>query len=86
MSGWDSGVVTSANLTLLREQYDPSTGKPLERARPGEIRSAVDAQNQFRQFLMQHTSEDQSAAPYREEIKANFNEGTFFVSPSAQHD
>lgn len=80
MSGWDAGAVTSANLNLRDTLADGHDG-----ASTDQIKTYVDAQNQFRQFLRTHQSEDQASFPYREELKANFNEGTYFVTIDLDH-
>ena len=73
MAGWDTGAVMSANLNL-RVPVE-SGQQPL---------TYVDAQNQFRQFLRTHLAEDGSTYPYRDDLKANFNEGQYFVSEGEQ--
>lgn len=74
MSGWDTGAVTSANLNLMQVDMDLADKNPT-----GSIHTYVDAQNQFAQFLRTHQAGDLSTFPYRDELKANYNEGQYFV-------
>jgi len=79
MAGWDTSAVRSANLRL--SVADDSAAGLDGRA---EL-THVDAQSQFRQFLREFRSEDTASYPYREELKANFNEGAYFVSVDLSH-
>jgi hypothetical protein len=74
MSGWDTSAVRSANLRL---QIVDESG--LVNGQQPEL-THVDAHNQFRQFLREYRSEDTASYPYREELRANFNERAYFVS------
>lgn len=76
MSGWDAGVVTSANLNLRTEDTDLAEKGLVG----GTIRTYVDAQNQFAQFLRTHQTADLATFPYRDELKANYNENQYYVS------
>lgn len=72
MSGWDVGAVSSAPLNL--RGADATLGDE-----GGAVRSYVDAQNQFAQFLRSFTSNDQATFKYRDELRANYNEGQYYV-------
>jgi hypothetical protein len=78
MSGWDTSAVRSANLRL---QIVDDSG--LVNGQQPEL-THVDAHNQFRQFLREYRSEDTASYPYREELRANFNERAYFVSETTK--
>jgi len=75
MSGWDSGAIQSAPLGLAAVVRGGDEGQ--QQQQPATY---VDALNQFRQFLRTHQSEDQATFPYRDELKANYNEGQYYLS------